>query len=444
MIEGPPVQAAPLRGSAPFLKTAPSLSIPMRHFAFAAAAFWLFAAAFAWGQGRLLGWDLNAGWVLGLVHILTLGWISMTMLGAMVQMAAVLWETPLAAPQSLIKAAWWLLAAGIAGFVGHLWLHSSRAWLPAVLLVAAFAIYLFALLRTMAWAPKLDWAGKHLVFAAVYLAAVAALGILLAYDRQRGVLFPDPEGALIAHVHLALVGWVSLSIFGVSYRLVSMFALSHLASKTPGRLALVLVNAGLIGLAADGLFGGRRLMPLWAALLAAGFAAYAWQMRQIFLLRKRGLDPSLSFVLLALAGGALWAALGLGLAFGWIADTTEARAAYVYAALIGWATPFILGQIHKILPFLVWLHIYSPRNWKPPVRVPKIQDLSSVKLAWAELWLLAPAVPAGIAGFLLESSFWLRLASTALFLCATVYVLNTVLTLKHIYWRDPRWSTPSS
>ncbi|MBI3565796.1 MAG: hypothetical protein HY079_11410, partial [Elusimicrobia bacterium] len=103
----------------------PPLDLPMRHFAAAAAALWVFAAGFAWGSDRFLGFDFRARWVLGLVHVLTLGWVTMSVLGAATQLSAVLWETPLAWPDAA-RAAWWALVAGLAGFVGELWSGGDR------------------------------------------------------------------------------------------------------------------------------------------------------------------------------------------------------------------------------------------------------------------------------------------------------------------------------
>lgn len=430
----------PFRGSAPFLSKAAPLWLPLRHFVFAAGAFWAFAAAFAWGSGRFLGFDLQARWVLGLTHVLTLGWVTMTLFGALCQLAPVLWETPLAAP-GLAKAAWWLFGMGLWGFVGTLWLGTGAYAVPAALLVCAVLLYLYVFTRTMLSA-RLDWTGRHLALAAGYLAAVVTLGLLLAFDRGRGVLFKDHDGALIAHVHLALVGWVSLSIVGVSYRLVSMFALSSVESKTPGRLALALANAGLLGLATDGLFLGRRHMPFWATLLAGAYFFYFLHMRRLFTARPKRIDPPLAFTLLALVGGAAWAGLGLALAWGRLDDSPENRTAYAFCALLGWATPFILGQAHKIVPFLVWLHVYSPRNWKPPVRVPTIADLTSGRLAWAELAALAPGVALGVGGFLAQSQPAVRASAILLLTTATLYAVNTGLTLSHILRKDPQWTCP--
>jgi hypothetical protein len=424
------------------LAKSPPLELPMRHFAAAAIAFWVFAAAFALGTDRFLGFDFSAKWVLGLVHVLTLGWITMTMFGAVCQLSAVLWETPLAWPRAA-RGAWWAFILGLAGFVGTLWTGGSGYWVPAVVLVASVSVYLACFARTMTLAPRLDWTARHLAVSISCLAAVVTLGLLLAWDRQRGILFHDPQGALIAHVHLALVGWVALTIVGVSYRLVAMFALAHVDSKTPGRLALVLALAGLAGLALDGLFFGRRLLPLWASLLAAAFAAYAWQMRRIFSARNRRIDPALAYTLLAMAGGAAWAALGVGLAFGVLPDDTNVVAAYLYAALVGWATPFILGQVHKIVPFLVWLHLFGNRPWSAKNPPPKMTELASERLAWAEFAAMGPAVALGLAGFLKESEPLLRAGSLFLLAAATLYAANTGLSLSFLF-REGAWTRSSA
>jgi hypothetical protein len=431
----PPIQitqAPPLNaGAAPFLAKATPFWLPMRHFVAAAFSFWLFAAALAWGNERLLGFSFDASWALGLTHLLTLGWVTMTIMGALIQLMVVVHEVPFSAPGRLAWA-WALLTAGTAGFVGSLWAGWDRYWIPAALAFAGVIVYLQVFVESLLKGGKLDWSGRHIALALSYLSLVILLGLMLAYDRERGLIFRDPRGVLIAHIHLALIGWVTLMIVGVSYRLVAMFSLSHIESKTPGIAALILANIGLTGLVLDCLFASRRLLPVWATILAAAYAAYAYQMNGIFRGRLRRIDPALGYTLLALFGGAVWAALGLGLSFGFVPDDTPREIAYILAALLGWVTPFILGQIHKIVPFLVWLHVFSPKNWRPPLQIPRTQDLASEKAAWWEMGFLAAAAYALIGGFLLESPGLIRLGSWSLLSCATLYAANTALTLSFL------------
>lgn len=433
---------AKMAGSAPFLRLAPPLSVPLRHFAFAAAAFLLFAVRLAWRPDDLVGFGFSAKSALGLVHTLTLGWILMTILGAWTQMIPVHGETPLASPRAA-KAGWWLFVAGAAGFVGALWTGSDRYWIPASLAYSGVLVALANLAVTHSRAVRRDWTWWHFTAALAWLGALGLVGVLMAVDRHRAVMFHDPEGGLIAHVHMALAGFAATTVFGAGYRLFPWVAMHQLRSRAAGRLSFALLQLGLAGLALDALFSGRRLMPLWAAMLAASYLLYFYQLRPL-LSAGPAFDPSLAALLLGVLGGAAWAALGVGLATGWVRDEPSARAAYVWLALLGFFTPVILSQVHKIAPFLVWLHVYSPREWTPPVKVPKIDDLTSRGLAWGEAAALAAAVPLGAAGLWGESEAMVRAAAWALLLCAGLFALNTALLLKHLLRPDGRWTLPGA
>ena len=440
-MSGEAAKPAPFRGSGPFLRIAPPLWLPLRHFALAAVAFVVFAAAVAWRGGNLVGFDIDARFALGLVHVLTLGWIAQTILGAWCQMMPTHGEVPLAFPRAA-AAGWWLFILGAAAYVGALWTDVERYWIPALVVAGGIAVELFVLAVTHARAKKRDTTWLHFAAALFWLGSLATVGALMAYDRHRGLIFHDPEGGLIAHVHMALIGFVATAIYGAGHRLIPWVALSQIRARWEGRASFALTQLGLVGLTLDSLFMGRHLMPLWACLIAAGFLLYALQVRPI-LTGGATLEPSLAFTLLSFAGGALWVVIGLGLAFDRFADSTPARGAYVWAALVGCITPMILAQVHKIAPFLVWLHVYSPRQWTPPVKVPKIDDLTSRGLAWLEFFTLTAAVPLGTAGLWLERGDLVRAAGFCLLATAVCYAWNLGSALHHVVRPDGRWDLPA-
>jgi hypothetical protein len=402
----------------------PSLGLPLRHFTLASGAFVVFAAGVAARGGDLVGLDLDARFALGLVHVLTLGWVAQTIIGAWCQMMPTHGEVPLAFPRAA-AAGWRLFIFGAAAYVAALWSGVERYWIPALAVASGIAVELFVLAVTHARARRRDSTWAHFAAALFWLGALAAVGTLMAYDRQRGLIFRDPEGGLIAHLHMALIGFVATAIYGAGHRLIPWVAMDQSRSTWEGRGSFILTQAGLAGLALDALFFGRRLMPLWACLIAAGFVLYSLQLRPL-LRRGPSLNPSLAFTLLGFAGGALWAALGLGLAFGRFADVSPARAAYVWAALVGCVTPFILAQIHKIAPFLVWLRVSGGR---PGLT---IDDLKSRGLAWTEFAALAVAAPLGTAGLFLERGGLVRGAGGCLLICAACYAWNLGLALRHL------------
>jgi hypothetical protein len=416
------------------MSASPPLWLPLRHFALAAAAFMFFAAGVAWRGGDLVGFDFDSRFALGLTHVLTLGWVAQTILGAWCQMLPTHGEVPLVFPRAA-AAGWWLFAGGAAAYVGALWGGVERYWIPAIAVAGGVMIEASVLGATHVRARRRDATWKHFAAALGWLAALAAVGTLMAYDQQRGILFRDPEGGLIAHVHMALIGFVATAVYGAGHRLIPWVAMDQSRSRWEGQASFVLTQAGLAGLSVDALFLGRLLMPLWACLIAAGFLLYALQLRPL-LGQGPSLNPSLAFTLMSFAGGALWAGLGLGLAFDLFGDVTPARAAYVWAALVGCVTPIILAQIHKIAPFLVWLHV-SSRKRTPWVAVPKMDELTSRGLAWAEVAALAVAAPLGTVGLLLERGGLVRGAGAFLLVCAACYAWNLALALRHVARPEP-------
>ncbi|MBI3287957.1 MAG: hypothetical protein HYZ74_00380 [Elusimicrobia bacterium] len=173
--------------------------------------------------------------------------------------------------------------------------------------------------------------------------------------------------------------------------------MSRAQSRRPSQAAALLLAAGTLGLAADALWFGRSRVRLWASLMTVGFVVFASQLRYLFKAQAR-LDLPSTYALLGMAGGALWCALGLGLAFGLIEDRWESRAAYALAALLGWALPWILGQTYKIMPFLVWRAACEGRDGAPAY-----EELLSKPLACTPFFALAGAASALVFGFLAEN-----------------------------------------
>ncbi|MBI3297216.1 MAG: hypothetical protein HYZ75_03565 [Elusimicrobia bacterium] len=415
----------------PLTAAAPRFSPPLRHFALAAASFWAFAAALFAGRNALMGFGLDARWALGATHLLTLGFLSVTMLGAMSQMLPAHGGAALRRPWAPALGLW-LLAAGLAVFVAELWLGARVYWRGPALAAAALACYLSSYVPTLLASPELPFTEKHFAAALAFLVSLAGVGVLLAVDRSRGALLPAPDHALIAHVHLALVGWVSLAIIGASYRLFHPVALSRGANRLPSQAAFALLAAGTAGLAADALLGGNRWPRVWALTLAAGYACYLTQLRSLAKAKLR-LDPPMAFTLVGILGGIVWAGLGLALAFGLLEDRWEARAAYGLCALLGWATPWVLGQAHKIFPFLVWRSVYAES-----VDGPSFDALGRPALAWTALATLALGWPLCVAGLLRECQPALTAGLSLVLACATAYALQSALWLSHLPW--PRFS----
>ena len=113
----------------------PSVTLPLAYLATAAIAFVLAALALP-GLGAALAGHYYHPRLLALTHVVTLGWITLAIMGASYQLIPVVIERPLCSER---LARWQLpaLAAGIMGMVGHFWIGRWDGLTWAAALVGA-------------------------------------------------------------------------------------------------------------------------------------------------------------------------------------------------------------------------------------------------------------------------------------------------------------------
>jgi len=367
---------------------APSLRLPFRYLFAALAAFLVLNLLFVVERGGFSASFFRQGQVMALAHLATLGWITMTAMGAMFQLIPVVLEVPLWS-ERLGQVQFWVYLFGILGFVGSLWsLRFNWAPLFAFIIFLALSQFLLNLGMTLVGVRRWDWTGYHIVAALFYLAATAFLGLLLALNLGTGFLGPQVLGFLKGHVYLAVWGWVSLLIIGVSYKLLPMFALSHGYSEGAGKASFILGNLGVLGLFFGFILGdGDGIWPMASSLLLfLAILLYAVQTYLILKSRRRKLDVALyhsgAAILYLLAA----AVLGILSSLGLLPKGFQFYHTYAYIGLMGWISLFIVGQMYKIVPFLAWFHKYSHKVGLEPV--PLMKEMFSERLAMTQFYLM--------------------------------------------------------
>ena len=105
---------------------APSPMLPLGFLIIAALAFVLAGLALPWLAGDLAGHYYHPR-ILALAHTLTLGWITLTIMGASYQLIPIVLERPVWS-ERLARWELGLMALGVIGIVGH---AAIAAWSPA-------------------------------------------------------------------------------------------------------------------------------------------------------------------------------------------------------------------------------------------------------------------------------------------------------------------------
>jgi hypothetical protein len=344
----------------------------MLHFATAFVFLLLGLAALVWNSGRLSRADFADPRVLGGLHFLTLGWLSLSIFGALRVFSGVaLGRSGFAMPLVLWIHRLWTL--GVILFPTGLIFHLPLFILSGVLLIGvALVLFTIHILPALIRAQRGGLTRGYLMIALASLWGAWILGASAASLRTPLPVGGLPAGYLDAHVLLAVFGWVGATVVGVGSHLIPMFALSREPSTLAVKLALPLWAAIPI-LAACGAFYPGPFLP--AAWMVAALASGLWLVQVVIYFRTRlrkERDPGLY-----LAAGAT---ILLGAA--WLtAGVIDAPVAFVGLAVVGWLTLFTLGIYHRVIPFLVWYSRFARNAGRGPL--PKVKDLIDEKLGLA-------------------------------------------------------------
>ena len=411
----------------------------IHHFGAALAFFLLAQFALVAGIAQPLTQPL-APLTLATVHLLTIGWLTILMLGALHQFVPVITAQGKVAGNSALVS---LLAivvglagmeAGFAAMDGRL---SPRVLvalpLGGALVLAGAGIAVVSLARTLWRARPLPFAARFLAAGLVFLVAALGMGIVLggALSAPGAVMWPAASTVgLRLHLLAGFAGWFTLTAIGVSYRLISMFTL---APEERGHLGTAILALSIGGVAVAWLIGllGAIGAPVPDAAFAAaaivtglGVTLYLIDMVRLYRARRRRkLELNTAMAIPALAALALSLPLAASLCVGAASATTIG--ALVYLFLFGWLSGLGLSQLYKIVPFLTWLERYGSLLGKQAV--PRVQDLvdeqrdrrwfilffASVAaatvffaLGWPALWRLA-ALGHLLATLMIVRALWL-------------------------------------
>jgi hypothetical protein len=409
--------ARPQAGPAGLAPAAGSIRLAGEHFAAATCYLVAGAVGLVWVAPELAGGAYLSPRVAGVTHLLTLGWLTMVVFGALCQLLPVALGAPVRSPR-VAHAAFWTFAPGVALFAAGVATSRTPLHHAGILLVAIGILLVVANVGgALPRARTRDVTWAAIAVALGFLASTLVLGIVLLHNLHTGFIGGARERVLATHLHVAIVGWLLIMIVGVSHRLLPMFLLSHGAGTSWTRPALALLAVGVVVLGAG--LAGPQPAAAWigALLLVGGLGCFFRQVWAFYRARvRRKLDAGMRYVATALGFLASSALLGLAVL---AADAPHPRlaAAYVTAGLLGGIVLYVVGFFYKIVPLLAWTARFRGRMGKGPV--PTVAQLYSARLAHVQLGLMAGGVAILTAGILLGSAHGGR--------CGAVLFLGGVL-----------------
>ena len=415
------------------LVQAPPLSVPLRFFI--AAPLFAFAAALVmlWQGPELFSSRWNPA-MLGITHMLTLGYMGMIMQGAILQMLPVVAGTPVQRPALIASI---IHTLGIAGII--LLCIGLVFTLPLLLQIAlptlGGALLQFAALVVITLRRSLpqNMTARAIRLAALMLAATVLLGILLLSNHAFGWWIQEREVLADLHLTWGLLGWVGILVAGVAFQVVPMF---QLTPAYPAQLTRWLADTlFLLLLLIVPAISTPSLLCALKFLLAAGFAIFAVTTLYLQSKRRRKLpDVSLDFwrcgMISLLSAIALWLAAQIAPAIG---DMQSYGTLLGELMIVGFSMSVINGMLYKIVPFLVWFHLQSNRGATSSHAVPNVREILRESHARGQMRVQVVALCTLIAGTIFPAAFFYPAA--LLFGASNLWLWLNIIAASRIYRR---------
>ena len=425
---------------APAATLPPSAFVPARwpprlYFGFAHACLFTAFSLIAFDPRGIGGFFYHPR-MLAVVHLVTLGWISSSILGSLYLVLPLAFRASLPSGRGDFAAfaAW---AIGVSGMVFHFWIDRPKgmAWAAAmVLLVFAFvaARGLAALRGSPLPAPE----KRPLALALANVLLAGMLGVLLGVDKFWPVLPGAHLRTVLAHAHLAALGFATMMIVGTGYRLLPMVLPAAMPKGRAVRASIVLLEIGALGLFAA-LAAMPSLVPLSALLVVLGIAAFF--SRLVWMLRNRRPAPtsrprpdaSVGHVLQSFLYLGLAAALGFWLALAQPSEATlRASMAYGTFGLLGFLSQLVVGVESRIFPLAAWLQGHAARGYAD--QPPPLDSAASPKLQLLTLALWTGGVPSLAAGLACDRPLLSAAAAGGLALATLASATNLLQTSRRL------------
>jgi FtsP/CotA-like multicopper oxidase with cupredoxin domain len=392
--------------------------VPMLYFAAAHASLAAACAAVLWSPRAVAGFFYHARMV-GIVHLVTLGWITFSILGAVYIVGPMALRMSLP-PRKMDAVAFGAASVGLAGMVGHFWIEdfAGMAW-SASMVAAAVLIVAARVLRALPAATIPPAVKLHIGLACLNIYLAAAAGVLLAFDKVHHFLPGFVIANVFAHAHLAAVGWAGMLVVGIGYRMLPMTLPSKMPSGRSIYASAILLEGGVLGL-----FAALVTRGAWAwvagATIVAGFAVFGGHV--IWMVRSPAPKPvgapRIDFGVLhaAAAGLSLLVSCVVGLSIAaappspW---TLQAASLYGVVGIVGFLAQMVVAVQVRLVPMFAWYWSFARSEGlivPPPPLAARDRTLQALTfagwtigvpaLAMGMLRMSAPAVAVGAAALL--------------------------------------------
>lgn len=373
----------------------------------------------------LFGFDITSithldSSVLSWMHFLLLGFVMMIIFGAMAQLVPVVLEVGHFAVD-IYYVIYPLL------FIGAMMMSAGFAFVPqllpygGVVVLIALLVFVFETFMTIRKVEKFNLVMTSVALANSFLFFGLIFGIVMALGYA-GVIGVDIMSLLKGHIYLVFVGYVGITIMGMSMILLPMFWLSHSFSWKSVTYALWSISFGVLFVSLSAIFDVKFLEYSGYILTLIALGLYFNQMYLIYKTRVR-VEKDIYFKSMVFAYINMFISLLLGIVY-LLNPSATLMLSIGWLVVFGYVTFMIVGHLYKIVPFLVWYERFSPFVGKKPV--PMLADMLPKRSSDLQYIFTLVGVIVGFFGILLQENEIFKAGVSFLFI-GSIFVFKDLI-----------------
>jgi hypothetical protein len=285
-----------------------------------------------------------------------IGFIMMSIFSAMAQLGPIVVETK-HYNVNIFKYLWLVLTSGLSLMMIGFYVNVDFLPYGGSLVLVAMSIYAIEFLLTLRNSRRHTSITKAMKMSNLFLLLGIISGLVMA-SAFSGILNINPHSLLNMHTFGLVVGFVILLIMGISIILIPMFGSSKRISDNEFTNSFYTIATGVSLMMLSPFIYTDFLQKLSYLITTLAIFLYFYQLYKMTSSRKRvthdiwARSMYVSFLSFIISFSTL-------LAYLYTNDETLLRTG-MWIMFLGFFGFVIIGNFYKIIPFLVWFHIYSP------------------------------------------------------------------------------------
>jgi hypothetical protein len=316
--------------------------------------------------------------LLAWVHLYMLGFVMMGIFSAMAQLGPIVVETN-HYNVAIFRYLHIFLVTGLVLMLYGFLQNPLFLFLGGILVFVAMLIYAIEFLLTLKNSRRKTSITKAMKISNFFLLLGIFTGLVMA-AAFNGFIALNPHAILNIHTFGLVVGFVILLIMGISIILIPMFGSAKRISDNEFSKSFIAIALGAMTMMFSAFFYTTLLQNISYGITILAILLYFYQLYKMTKSRKR-VTHDIWAKSMYVSFSSFFISFLFLVSYLYFENEILLRTG-MWLMFVGFFGFVIIGNFYKIVPFLVWFHIYSPLIETQPV--PMLHELLNKNLSFLQ------------------------------------------------------------